>query len=136
MQISPLGSTEQVVLAFARVNLTEAETRERDTDTQTHRHTDTHTETDELPAAAANALAAQHQLGCPLKTLAGFSRVHVRAGASVATTISISPREIACVAEDGSIVLRSGTVTLEAGDVVAPATASTTVTGAAIVLPE
>lgn len=118
MQISPLGSTEQVVLAFARVNLTETETA------------------DELSAAAANALAAQHQLGCPLKTLVGFSRVHVRAGASVATTISISPREIACVAEDGSIVLRSGTVTLEAGDVVAPATASTTVTGAAIVLPE
>ena len=110
---------DAVVLAFVRVNLTETETAD-----------------DDLSTSAAAAPAAQHQLGCPLKTLAGFSRVHVHAGARVTTAFIISPREIACVGEDGSIVLRSGTVTLEVGDVVAPVTASTIVTGPAIVLPE
>lgn len=106
---------DAVVLAFVRMNLTE---------------------TEPAAPAAESALAVQKQLGCPLKSLAGFSRVHVHSGASVTTTIDISPREIACVGEDGSIVLSGGTVTLEMGDVVAPAVASTMVTGAAVVLPE
>ncbi len=106
---------DAVVLAFARVNLTKTET---------------------AAGAAASALAVQKQFGCPLKSLVGFSRLHVHVGASVTATIDISPREIACVGEDGTIVLSGGTVTLEAGDVVAPAVASTTVTGAAVVLPE
>ena len=72
---------------------------------------------------------------CPLKTLAGFARLHLSAGSSTRTTIEISPREIACVDEDGTTVLRNGTVALEAGDVADPAVASVKVTGPATVLP-
>jgi beta-glucosidase len=81
-----------------------------------------------------NSLALQR--GCPLKSLAGFERVHVAAAASATVGIDASPREIACVDETGAIMLHPGTVTLEAGDVVAPASATTTVTGAAVQLPE
>ena len=77
--------------------------------------------------AVASPAPLSHE--CPLKTLAGFARLHLPAGSRARSTIKISPREIACVDEDGTTVLRNGTVTLMAGDVADPATASMKVTG-------
>ena len=80
--------------------------------------------------------SVEAQRGCPLKSLVGFERVHAAAWASATVVIEASPREIACVDEKGTIVLHPGTVTIEAGDVAMPASATTIITGAAVELPE
>ena len=62
--------------------------------------------------------------------------MHLAVGASATVGIEASPREIACVDEEGKVMLNPGTVTLEAGDIFAPVTANTAVTGVAVQLPE
>ena len=87
-------------------------------------------------AVAASADSVVAQSGCPLKSLLGFDRVHLLGGASTVLEIDAGAREIACVDEAGKIMLHPGTITLEAGDIVSSATATTAVTGTAVQLPE
>lgn len=87
-------------------------------------------------AAVVLAFVKSDGKGCPIKSLAGFDRVQLAAGASSTVEIDVSPREIACVDEEGKAMLSASTLTLEAGDISAPAGAKTTVTGAAVQLPE
>ena len=87
-------------------------------------------------AAVVLAFVKSAGKGCPIKSLAGFDRVHLAVGASATVEIEASPREIACVDEEGKVMLNPGTVTLEAGDIFAPVTANTAVTGVAVQLPE
>jgi hypothetical protein len=74
--------------------------------------------------------------GCPIKSLAGFDRVHVGSGATTTLEVEISPREVACVDEDGKAILSAGMLKLEAGDITHPATGHVMVTGAPVQLPE
>ena len=68
--------------------------------------------------------------------MVGFERVELAGGASATAEIQASPQEIACVDDEGKVMLNAGMVRVEVGDISEPATAKTTVIGAAVQLPE
>ena len=71
-----------------------------------------------------------------LRTLIGFERLSlVRPGATAAATLAVDPRTLGCVDNVGVRTLPAGTLSLEAGDVVAPAKHSVTLTGPDVVMP-
>ena len=73
---------------------------------------------------------------CPLRTLIGFERLSlVRPGATATATLAVDPRTLGCVDNAGVRTLPAGTLSLEAGDIVAPAKHSVTLIGPDLVMP-